>query len=957
MGQFLTFLLTALLAAFVLCVSSTPGGRPSVSSETINVKYVTEGEDLHIMCNVTATGQILWSFGITAFEYGPLLNITNVTRKNTGIYTCSAVDKTDMKSTEERNIKKDIYSFFLNVLYPAKILLVNVSKTEFHLGGNFHMQVQVEGNPEPTTTYRSLVDGHLYFQHNGEGILNITIPSLNCTDNGQYELACKNSLANATAREKIVVLCPPEPVTGLKVSDVTIYSANLSFITGNDHNDTQTFYIMQEVDGNLTDFHRKKEDTPNDSGGKHVSLTINALNESTQYSLTVVSGNSRGNSTHFPNNVQFSTYGKPKPDPKFHTNTTLEPRLGDTVTLTAHAQGFPIPVFQWRHNGTSINSTNDNYTSTVLIREIVVNDFGKYTLNVTNNFGFYLEDYEILADGPPDPVSNLSVLDVNDTCAHLHFITGYNYNSTQTFIIERYKDETITELTRYKDLTSGRGGESFTCELCQLEEDTLYNVTVVSKNSRGESQGVLDSVKFSTYGKPKTDPGHTSNSTFKPRLGDTVSLTIQALGYPPPEYVWLHNGTQIKSSDTNYTSTVYLSNITVNDFGKYTLNMSNEAGYFAKVYQLLAEGPPAPVTNLNVSAVTTTTANLSFVTGYDYNKTQTFVVMRYENGNYTELHRVNDTHPDPGQQEFSFVVKNLSTNTEYNITVVSMNSNGTSTPAKAFVSFLTEGIPEPDPASPVVNTTAPRLGANTTFKVQAVGNPLPVAFTWWHNNVPFKHTDHGLTTMIEVHNVTEDDFGDYVLNMKNEIGNKNYTFTIKEDGPPDAVWNLSYSDITADSVELKWMAGFDYGSKQSFGVKGTVNDKELINIKDIDDTTGGRGGPESFKLEKLESSSSYNIYLVAKNARGSASKSDPVSFTTQAGSKNGKGTTAAEYVGYVMGGIGAIVFIIAIISVVRWCSKRRSEVPYEELPERPEEDAQIQPHHYRYDDAAAPSDL
>ena len=52
-----------------------------------------------------------------------------------------------------------------------------------------------------------------------------------------------------------------------------------------------------------------------------------------------------------------------------------------------------------------------------------------------------------------------------------------------------------------KDLTSGQGGDPFTCELCNLKEDTLYNITVVANNSRGESEHNPGSVKFSTYGK------------------------------------------------------------------------------------------------------------------------------------------------------------------------------------------------------------------------------------------------------------------------------------------------------------------------------------------------------------------------------------------------------------------------------------------------------------------------
>jgi hypothetical protein len=46
-------------------------------------------------------------------------------------------------------------------------------------------------------------------------------------------------------------------------------------------------------------------------------------------------------------------------------------------------------------------------------------------------------------------------------------------------------------------------------------------------------------------------------------------------------------------------------------------------------------------------------------------------------------------------------------------------------------------------------------------------------------------------------------------------------------GPPDSVTQLSCTDVAADSVELHWKAGFDYGSSQTFQVQGSVNNKAL----------------------------------------------------------------------------------------------------------------------------------
>ena len=66
-------------------------------------------------------------------------------------------------------------------------------------------------------------------------------------------------------------------------------------------------------------------------------------------------------------------------------------------------------------------------------------------------------------------------------------------------------------------------------------------------------------------------------------------LSIEVVSHPPPKYVWMHDGKHIFSNDTNSSSSVDL-NVSVKDFGKYVLNVSNEAGYFTQEYEILADG-------------------------------------------------------------------------------------------------------------------------------------------------------------------------------------------------------------------------------------------------------------------------------------------------------------------------------------------------------------------------------
>ncbi|XP_060580269.1 hemicentin-1-like [Ruditapes philippinarum] len=873
MGRLFSFLSFVIAAS---CLSSIIYGLQE-SSETITVN---EGDNLYVACNLTGP-QITWTTP-NGELLGRQLNLTNVTREFLGLYFCFNLNTNKTEPEEDNDELSSVITnfFYLDVLYPAKITFVDVVQTTVQPNGTYKMHVGIEGNPAPLTTFTSLSDSKVWFNQTEEGNFTINIAKMNCTNAGRYILTCENSIGEDSRTEDIYVACVPDPVTKIQANGITTSEARIDFTTGNAFNTEQFFYIMRIMDGQLQDLHVNVTDIRDDSGGKPFFVTIKNLNQSTLYNITIISGNRWGNSTAPSSFVNFETYGKPEPDPNFVVNKTFKPRLGESVSLIIHSRGKPPPSYTWLHNGKLINSTDDNDTSIVDLEAIVVDNFGIYNLTMNNIYGTYTVDYEVLADGPPEPVSDVFVSDINLTCAHVHFTTGYNYNSTQTFIINEYIDGHFKQLKMCKDMTAGNGGDPFTCELCDLFEDTLYNITVVANNSRGESEHNPKSVKFSTYGKPKPDPDHPSNTTFKPRLGNTVTLSIHVISYPPPSFAWVHNNKHINSIDTNRSSAVELKNFEVKDFGEYLLNVSNEVGSFLRMFEILADGPPDPVANLSISTVTVSSAILSFVTGYDYNKTQTFVVMRYLKGKTTELVSVNDTQGDPGQKKFSIALHNLTMNTEYNLTIVAKNRNGSSRPSENCASFMTEGVPEPDPNVPVNNTNAPRLGQNTLFKVYAIGNPLP-KFAWWHNNSPVKHTDHDNFTELEIKNVTEDDYGNYILNMQNTIGSKNYTFTIKADGPPDSVTQLSCTDVVADSVELHWEAGFDYGSSQTFQVQGSVNNKALQNVKEIKDSTDGKGGSSHFKLENLESSSQYVITLTAKNARGEAKKSNEVSFTTQ----------------------------------------------------------------------------
>lgn len=55
-------------------------------------------------------------------------------------------------------------------------------------------------------------------------------------------------------------------------------------------------------------------------------------------------------------------------------------------------------------------------------------------------------------------------------------------------------------MTTCNDTTDGKGGAAFSCKIENLKTYTKYEVTVVSKNSAGESIPTTGFIDFYTYG-------------------------------------------------------------------------------------------------------------------------------------------------------------------------------------------------------------------------------------------------------------------------------------------------------------------------------------------------------------------------------------------------------------------------------------------------------------------------
>ena len=91
-------------------------------------------------------------------------------------------------------------------------------------------------------------------------------------------------------------------------------------------------------------------------------------------------------------------------------------------------------------------------------------------------------------------------------------------------------------------------------------------------------------------GRPKPDPSVNVTNTSSPRLGQSASFQLKTIGNPVPTYAWWFNTTSLKHVDTDFTTSIEITNVKVESYGEYKLLMSNKFGNNTVWFQLKPMG-------------------------------------------------------------------------------------------------------------------------------------------------------------------------------------------------------------------------------------------------------------------------------------------------------------------------------------------------------------------------------
>ncbi|XP_052795061.1 nephrin-like isoform X2 [Mya arenaria] len=236
--------------------------------------------------------------------------------------------------------------------------------------------------------------------------------------------------------------------------------------------------------------------------------------------------------------------------------------------------------------------------------------------------------------------------------------------------------------------------------------------------------------------------------------------------------------------------------------------------------------------------------------------------------------------------------------------------------------------------SPRVSHTSPTIlnvtagtssSATLTFNFIAYPRPSASDVTWERHDLQTDHwtvlfntsdiaitlSQNSLQTNISFIDVKEINFGQYRVNVSNELGSITDTFFLKPEGVPSVPHNLKSSDrVTESSVNLTWISGFDGGHPQTFVVQ--FRDISTVIWKKEDVETGHT----NHTLFNLKPGTTYEVKVTARNSLGNSASSDTITLTTLSVIDHTE--TSPNTVGGAIGGaIGAIAAVVIVVVILR----------------------------------------
>ncbi|KAE9543197.1 hypothetical protein AGLY_003108 [Aphis glycines] len=275
----------------------------------------------------------------------------------------------------------------------------------------------------------------------------------------------------------------------------------------------------------------------------------------------------------------------------------FETKIQSTAILEAKVIGDPQPDIIWFKNDEEIQENErikfmfEDEIAAIVIKNVEVEDEGEYKVFAKNDLGSDTETINLLIKAAPKFKKNL--IDYEGVTGKEITLT-VEIEASPKPIVQWYKDsKVIKKSNRIKYVTDEVAGVyTLIIQDCKMEDVGLYSVVASNQFSQ-----ISDACRINLQMPPQFIGALAKE--VETLEGDYVSLSVRVEGDPPPQVKWyfedkllIADKTHIKINAVEDVHTLLISNLTREDSGKYTCEISNEFGKNTSEGKLLVKCPP-----------------------------------------------------------------------------------------------------------------------------------------------------------------------------------------------------------------------------------------------------------------------------------------------------------------------------------------------------------------------------
>ncbi|XP_050059981.1 obscurin isoform X6 [Aphis gossypii] len=275
----------------------------------------------------------------------------------------------------------------------------------------------------------------------------------------------------------------------------------------------------------------------------------------------------------------------------------FETKIQSTAILEAKVIGDPQPDIIWFKNDEEIQENErikfmfEDEIAAIVIKNVEVEDEGEYKVFAKNDLGSDTETINLLIKAAPKFRKNL--IDYEGVTGKEITLT-VEIEASPKPIVQWYKDsKVIKKSNRIKYVTDEVSGVyTLIIQDCKMEDVGLYSVVASNQFSQ-----ISDACRINLQMPPQFIGALAKE--VETLEGDYVSLSVRVEGDPPPQVKWyfedkllIADKTHIKINAVEDVHTLLISNLTREDSGKYTCEISNEFGKNTSEGKLLVKCPP-----------------------------------------------------------------------------------------------------------------------------------------------------------------------------------------------------------------------------------------------------------------------------------------------------------------------------------------------------------------------------